>query len=314
MENRLRNILIYGFGRMGLTHFAILNSLELDFNFTVLDTNKKMVAILRKNFPEVTFYTDENKLPQKPFDLTLINTPPHSHKQLLSKVTKRGDSRIFIEKPFGGHLNYSSNENYDNVFIGYVLRFNPCVQWIKSNIAVSNIVTARGQYVSGTLEKKPKGWRNGEYSGVLNEMGSHIIDLLNYIIGMNNHKVIKSSMKSVVSDVDDIVEAELQVADKKIELFFNWVSHETRKPVFEITLELKDGSRIVFDQQIIRITKDDQLVEQITAADLKGTVPFYLRGIDFTKQMQDLIGPAENLSTMKEALTVNRIIKDILNS
>ena len=114
--------------------------------------------------------------------------------------------------------------------------------------------------------------------------------------------------------VDDIVEAELQVADKKIELLFNWVSHETRKPVFEINLELNDGSQIVFDQQIIRITKDDQLVEQITAADLKGTVPFYLRGIDFTKQMQDLIGPADNLSTMKEALTVNRIINDILNS
>ena len=95
---------------------------------------KALAKAIKKNFPEVTFYTDENKLPQKPFDLTLINTPPHSHKQLLSKVTKRGDSRIFIEKPFGGHLNYSSNENYDNVFIGYVLRFNPCVQWIKSNI------------------------------------------------------------------------------------------------------------------------------------------------------------------------------------
>ena len=79
-----------------------------------------------------------------------------------------------------------------------------------------------------------------------------------------DHKVIKSSMKSVVSDVDDIVDAELQVADKKIELFFNWVSHETRKPVFEIRLRIKRWQNIVFDQQIIRITKDGSIVEQIT--------------------------------------------------
>ena len=33
MERQLKNILLYGFGRMGLTHFAILNGLRPDLHF-----------------------------------------------------------------------------------------------------------------------------------------------------------------------------------------------------------------------------------------------------------------------------------------
>jgi predicted dehydrogenase len=314
MEKQLKNILFYGFGRMGLTHLAILQGLKSDLHFSVLETNKKMVAILRKNFPNVSFYTDESKLPNEPFDLTLITTPPFIHKQLLSKVKERGDKRVFIEKPFGGHLNNSSDRVFDNVFIGYVLRFNPCVQWVKENILPKDIIKAKGQYLSHTLDKKPKGWRNGEYSGVLNEMGSHIIDLLNYIVGLDGYKVIKASKKSVVSDVDDIVDATLKVDDREIELYLNWVNKDIRKPVFGLELELKNGQHVFIDQQIIRITQEGEIIKQISVTDLGATVPFYLRGVDFTKQMEDLIGSTNTMCTMGEALKVNLIIKDILNS
>ena len=45
MEKKLNNILIYGFGRMGLTHYAILNGITPDLKFTVMETNKKLVFI-----------------------------------------------------------------------------------------------------------------------------------------------------------------------------------------------------------------------------------------------------------------------------
>ena len=273
-----------------------------------------MVAILRKNFPNVLFYTDENKLPTTAFDLTLITTPPFIHKQLLFKVAERGDKRIFVEKPFGGHLNNSMDTILENVFIGYVLRFNPCVQWVKENISQKDIVKAKGQYLSYTLDKKPKGWRNGEYSGVLNEMGSHILDLLNYLVDLDGYKVLQATKKSVVSDVDDIVDAKLQVEGKEIELYLNWVNKDIRKPVFGVELELRNGQHIFIDQQIIRISEKGKIVKQISVTDLGATVPFYLRGVDFTKQMEDLMDSANTMCTMDEALKVNQIIKDILNS
>lgn len=299
---------------MGLTHYAILNGLTPNLKFTVLETNKKLVFILKKNFTNITFYTDESQLPSEAFDLTLVTAPPFIHEELLLKSRDRGDKRVFIEKPFGGHSNHKTVELFDNVFIGYVLRFNPCVQWVKDNICTDDIVRAKGQYLSYTLDKKPKGWRNSEFSGVLNEMGSHIIDLLNYLIGLENYVIINASKESVVSDVDDIVRANLRVDNKEIELYLNWVKKDIRKPVFGLEFELKNGQHIFVDQQIIRISEEGKLVKQLSVTDFGATVPFYLRGVDFTKQMQDLIGEGVTMCKMKEALTVNRIIKDILNS
>ena len=39
--------------------------------------------------------------------------------------------------------------------------------------------------------------------GVISEMGSHLIDLLMYILNSNTFKIIDKKIFSVVSDVDD---------------------------------------------------------------------------------------------------------------
>ena len=48
-------------------------------------------------------------------------------------------------------------------------------------------------YSSHTLTKPPKGWRNTEYGGVLNEMGSHLIDLMLYLVGSHEFRCIALS-------------------------------------------------------------------------------------------------------------------------
>ena len=66
-------ILIYGFGRMGLTHFSILNSLYPEIEFSVIEPNKILRTILKKNI-NAKFYSDDSSL-EKAFDITLITTP-----------------------------------------------------------------------------------------------------------------------------------------------------------------------------------------------------------------------------------------------
>ena len=225
-------ILIYGFGRMGLTHFSILNSLNSEIEFSVIEPSKILRAILKKNI-NAKFYADDSTL-KEPFDITLITTPPFAHLQLLEKSKKRGDKKIFIEKPFGGYtnINIENGLELNSVSIGYVLRFNPCIQWIKANINPQDIKSIHGQYLSNTIEKKPTGWRNGAFSGVLNEMGSHVIDLIQYIVGNDQMEVLSSQKESIISDIDDIVEATLKTKnDISVSMYFNWVKKDVRKPV-----------------------------------------------------------------------------------
>ena len=308
-------ILIYGFGRMGLTHFSILNGLDSSHDFSVIEPNKLLRTILNKNI-NAKFYYDDSAL-NEPFDITLITTPPFIHLELLEKSLKRGDKKIFIEKPFGGYTNINFDNIFESkkIFIGYVLRFNPCIQWIKSNINTQEIKSIHGQYLSNTIEKKPTGWRNGPFSGVLNEMGSHVIDLLQYIVGTNQMNVVSSKKESIVSDMDDIVEATLKTEnDISVSIYLNWVKKEVRKPVFGIEIEMKDGSKYFIDQQQIKqYSSNGEFTGIISVANLAESVPFYLRGTDFTNQMMDLLDNGVIMANVNDALGVNRLMKKILN-
>ena len=146
-------------------------------------------------------------------------------------------------------------------------------------------------------------------------MGSHVIDLVQYIIGNDQMKVLSSRKESIVSDIDDIVEATIKTEnDIYVSFYFNWVKKEVRKPVFSLEIEMKDGLRYSIDQQQINIYNfDGEFIEKVSVADLDKSVPFYLRGIDFTNQMLDLIGDQEIMATANEALEVNLLMKKILN-
>ncbi len=305
-------ILIYGFGRMGLTHFSILNSLIDNIDFTVVEPNLILRKILSKNI-NARFFSDDSKL-NFPFDITLITTPPFIHLDLLRNCIERGDKKVFIEKPFGGHTNIKFDDNLFNkqLFIGYVLRFNPCVQWIKQNIDCKKIKSIQGRYLSNTIEKKPKGWRNSAFSGVLNEMGSHIIDLIQYIVNETKYKVVSSKIQSVISDIDDIVEAKLITNNNiDVSIYLNWVKNDVRKPIFSLEIEMNDGRKFFVDQQQIKIFNENKLDKTVSVTDFKSKVPFYLRGIDFTNQMVDLLNETKNISNIEEALNVNKIMNQI---
>ena len=312
----MKRILIYGFGRMGLTHFAILNGLNPDLEFSVIEPNKILRSILKKNI-KAKFYADDSSL-KDAFDITLITTPPSVHLQLLEKSVKRGDKKIFVEKPFGGYTNTKLNHisETNDIYIGYVLRFNPCIQWVKANVNPQDIKSIHGQYLSNTIEKKPTGWRNGSFSGVLNEMGSHVIDAIQYIVGNDPMDVLSSKKESIISDIDDIVEATLKTkSDISISLYFNWVKKEVRKPVFGIEVEMKDGSKYSIDQQQInKYSSNGDFIEKVAVTDLAIAVPFYLRGVDFTNQMLDLLGDQKIMASVNDALSVNTLMQKILNN
>mgnify|MGYP006088264211 CR=1 FL=1 len=308
-------ILIYGFGRMGLTHFAILKALNSEIEFSIVEPSKVLRMILNKNI-NAKFYADDSGF-NDAFDITLITTPPFAHFELLNKSKERGDKKIFVEKPFGGYTNVDINNagDFSSVSIGYVLRFNPCIQWVKTNIDPHDIRSIHGQYISNTIEKKPTGWRNGSFSGVLNEMGSHVIDLIQYIVGTNQMEVISAKQESIVSDVDDIVEASLKTSnDTYVSIYLNWVKKEVRKPVFGIEIEMKTGVKYSIDQQqIIKYDGNGEFVEKIAVTGLAKPVPFYLRGLDFTDQMLDLMGNQAITASLDEAIGVNQIMQKILN-
>lgn len=308
-----KSIIIYGFGRMGLTHYAILNQL-IEADFTLVDLNKKVNFFAKKNV-KGKLLNDVNKL-QKRFDIAVVCTPPMFHVSTVESCLERGDKTIFVEKPFGGvDDDYSRIEKEsDKVKIGYVMRFVPIIKWVKQNLPLDRVVKFEGSYFSNTIEKKPKGWRNGKYSGVSNEMGAHILDLAVSILKIEDFKIKDKEVKSVISDIDDIVSFNLEANNISCYFHFDWVNKNYRKPVLNLKIILDDGTYYKVDQQKIEVyDKNDKIIKKITTVDLAVSAPFYLRGVEFTHQMEDLINEQKTLASVEEALVTRKIIKKILD-
>jgi predicted dehydrogenase len=308
----MKKVIIYGFGRMGLTHYAILNQLLENADFVFVDPDNKVNYFAKRNLKARIISND--KILNETFDYALVCTPPMFHIPILEKCINSGITNIFVEKPFGGITDDFSSavSASQHISVGYVLRFNPIVKWVKQFIDIENILKVEGFYFSNTIEKKPKGWRNGLYSGVTNEVGAHIIDLCVFLFGLCNPTLVNRQINSVISDVDDILITDLEEKSIKYHLHFDWVNKAFRKPVFKFVVTMRDGSIIKFDQQKCEHFRDGKLINLVTSVDLAQNVPYYLRGVDFTCQIQDFIGLKETIATVSEAMITRNLIKTLL--
>lgn len=298
---------------MGITHYAILNQLIGNGDFVFIDPNVKINYLAKRNLSARVLSSDNGVIER--FDFALICTPPIFHIPILRNCISKKVSNIFVEKPFGGiNDDFSGLLNTESsIKIGYVLRFNPIVQWVKNNIDIFQVTKVEGYYFSNTIETKPKGWRNSSYSGVTNEVGAHIIDLCIYLFGLSKPTVINKQIKSVISDVDDILIADLEENHIRFHMHFDWVNKSYRKPVFKFIITMRDQSILKFDQQIFEHYRNNKLVNKISVVDLARQVPFYMRGVDFTYQMEDFIGDQKDISTLEDALTTRDIIKNLIS-
>ena len=292
----MTNIIVIGWGRMGITHTSIINGLyPKSFDYTIVEPNKK-VSIITRNTLGYKVVSDVNEITFKDA-VVLITTPPFIHSSLCEDVLSRGARSVFIEKPCGLFDNRVKDDL--RITVGYVLRFSEVTQRLKALIQAEGCTKIFLDYSSHTLTKAPKGWRNSKHGGVLNEMGSHLIDLMLYLGGGREFKVLSSSIQSVISEVDDIVLVKGLLGEIEVELSLNWVNPDYRKPVWSGFVEtLKQTIR--FDQQ------------SIDGGFKAASVDFYVRGRDFSLQMKHFIENDKSIiCNSEEANLVHEVITKI---
>ena len=291
-----RKLIVIGWGRMGVTHTSIINGLFPGaFDITIVESNKKVAKITQRTLGyRVVSDINSARLNDA---LVLITTPPTIHSSLCEKLIEHGARYVFIEKPFG--LFDKRVKNDSRISVGYVLRFSEVAQRLKKLILEEGCKKISLDYSSHTLTKPPKGWRNSEYGGVLNEMGSHLIDLILYLGGDNQFKVMTSVIESIISDVDDIVKVKGLLGDIEVELSLNWVNPNYRKPVWSGFVETLKQT-VHFDQQSIDVGFDATSVD------------YYVRGRDFSLQMKHFIENDKSIiCDSKEANMVHDVITKI---
>lgn len=339
MENKTLNIAIIGIGRMGITHYSIINSHPNIKITSIVETSSLVLSLFKKYIKGVTTYTDYNELfSSETLDAVIICTPPALHYPITQAAAEKG-IHVFSEKPFttekkkAGELAQLFSEKGLVNQVGYVNRFNDSFRKVKQFIdegLVGKVLRFKSEMYSRTITKSEEGktWRDSKENGggAVFEVASHAIDLVNFLIGKPD-KVSGVCLTSVYSkNVEDAVNATFLYRNGiSGTLNVNWSDESFRKPTNKIEIFGTKG-KILADQHGIKLfLKDDDQQNNlrkgwntIYITDIFQPVPFYVRGNEFTAQLYHFVDCILSQTkttncTFKDATNTLEIIESIFN-
>lgn len=331
---------IIGFGRMGITHYSIINT-HPDVEMTAIaDTSSMMLNMIKKYLPTVKMFDDYKDLLKSGLvDAVIVCTPSSMHFDVCKMACEKGIS-VFCEKPFTTDPKLASE--LANMFeakglvnqVGYVYRFDAVFKKVKELLGqgiIGKVVHTNAQFLSLTISKPQpeKGWRSKRENGggCTYEMGSHVIDLMEFFFG-KPQRIIGTLMNQVYSEaVEDISEAQIVYKDGvSANIHVNWSDYTYRKPMLKIDIHGTKG-KIQADLYGYRLflreaNKDKGLDEGWTSVPmnvLPDPCPYYVRGTSFTNQLYEfadavLVSRKSKGCAFREAVDTQEVIHSIFNN
>ena len=307
-KNKIK-VSIIGFGRMGITHFSIINSNPLVEVVAVADTSSTITSLLKKYTNVKTYNNYQDLFKNEILDAAIICTPPNLHHPI-SVLAAENNIHVFLEKPCT--LNKDRALDLSNIFqqkglvnqVGYVNRFNDIFLEVKRLLEkklIGKIINFRSEMYSGTILKSDSenSWRSSRKSGggATIDMAAHAIDLVNFLIGKPD-KVIGSNLIKIFSThVEDAINSTFIYSNGVTgTLNVNWSDESYRKPTNKIEIFGNRG-KMIANQHGLKIycKKEDENEKlrkgwnTVYITDVFKPVPFYVRGNEFTSQLYHFI-------------------------
>ena len=240
-----KSVLISGYGSIGRRHANILSKLVSKKNIVIL-TNQKL-----SNFRTIKTLKAVNKV--DPHYIVICNpTSDHINKiRFIEKNCK--NKRVLVEKPLFSKpdkINIKKNKYY----VGYNLRFNPIINFLKKKIGSKKIWNVN-IFCSSYLPN----WRNNiDYrksssakknlgGGVLLDL-SHELDYVQWLFGKIEIEHCKSKKLSNLNiETDDFLN--LTGKTRKVPSIQITLNYFTRKPTRQIFI---DGKNISVQADLIK--------------------------------------------------------------
>ena len=331
---------IIGMGRMGLTHYPIINTHPSVEIVSVADTSSLIMDMMKKYIPGLKTYTDfKDLLNARDIDGVIICTPSFLHYEACKLAGENGIA-VFGEKPFT--TNPTQALELAELFeakglvnqVGYVNRYSVLFQTIKQYLTeglIGRLVHVKGEFFSCTITKPQtsKGWRSARENGggATYEMGAHILDLLSFMLG-NPVKVFGSFMDSIYSEgVEDLVATNLSFPNNvSCSVFVNWSDVTYRKPMMKLEF-YGDKGKILADFYGYKIYLAEASEKygfiagwnNVPTNTIIDHTPFYVRGNAYTQQLYDFADEIKGTKTgcmcsFRDAALTQDVIHQIFNN
>jgi len=304
---------LIGVGKMGISHCAILGAHPRVEVAAICDSALYVTSALRKHTGFATFKDHRKMIDTGGLDCLFVATPTAAHFDAASYALEHG-LHVFVEKPLcldpasSRRLADLAREKRRANQVGYHNRFIGTFREARRLVAAGALGdvyhvsgSAFGQVV--TRPKSGSTWRakKAEGGGCLHDYASHVVDLMNFMMGPPE-QVLGAHLRSIYSkDVEDAVYATFRYpGGASGQLETNWSDETYRKMSTTIVLHGTKG-KIVVDRQECRVyLRRGAEIEGYPAGwttryitDVQDHVDFYLRGEEYSAQIDAFVDAAE---------------------
>jgi predicted dehydrogenase len=339
MQSNLLRVAVVGLGKMGLSHFAMINAHPAVRVEAVCDASSYVTDVLHKYTGVRTYADFDALLREVALDAVIIATPPTLHVRMVRTALSAG-LHVFCEKPFC--LDVSEGEELARMAytralvnqVGYHNRFIASFQEVRRLLdagAIGKVTHALAEaYGPVVLKPSTSTWRTQSAQGgsCLYDYAAHPLNLVNWYFGAP-YAVGGSILGRMFSEhTDDEVFGSLYFADgKSAQLSVSWSDESYRKMSTSITIWGSAG-RIYADRQECRVYLRDlahapagyrQGWNARYTTELTEPVWFYIRGEEYSRQLEYFVEcirhkrGSDNINSFAEALVTDRAIAMMLD-
>ncbi len=304
---------IIGVGKMGISHLAILGAHPRVTVAAVCDSTMYVTSALRKHLGVETYKDYRKMIDDGGLDAVLVATPSATHFDAASYALERG-LHVFVEKPLCLDAEQSrrlselarakgraNQVGYHNRFIA---TFREAARLVRAG-ALGDVYHVGGTAFGQVVIRPKTGftWRSkkSEGGGCLHDYASHVVDLMNFVVGPPK-RVLSAQLRSVYSkDVEDAVYAQLEYPNGASGLLeTNWSDETYRKMSTTLVVDGTKG-KVIVDRQELRVyLRAGAELERYPAGwttryitELQEPGAFSRRGEEYSAQLDAFVSAAE---------------------
>lgn len=324
-------VAIIGAGNWGKAHAKIYSSHHLSELVAVCDISEERVKDLAQEFNIKYFSNYKKMLDSVECDAVAIVTPDFAHAEPVVEAAKR-NKHILCEKPLATSIEdigliLNAIEGKDiQVMVDYHNRWNPPVCKIKSDVDAGKI----GKVVSAYMRlndiiyvpTQMLSW--AEKSSILWFLGSHTIDVLNWIINSKVERVYSVSYEGILKskgiDVPDLYQTILEYSNGAVATMENsWILPNTNPYVNDYKLNIT-GERGMFNMDFSHNTLLERFLEgeashpDVLVKPIVNGKPMGLAYESIRDFIERVYNKEKLLISLEESVEITKVILAILES
>lgn len=297
---------VIGFGKMGLLHAALVNTIEDSTLCAVCEPNPIVTRSIENYASHIACHKNyKTMLDKEKLDFVFITTPPASHVPIALECIERG-IHFFVEKP----LSVLSHEAEPLIaalakkpvinMVGFMMRYHSTYRKAKeileSGILGKPLSVNATMYVS-QMFAAGRGWRfnrSESGGGSLISQAVHVVDLLTWYFGVPD-EVNARTIAPYSGGVEDFGHAMLHWNSGILgSLDSSWSMDNHRLLDTRILITTDLGTLIVDDDYVRVYIRDPEYgkpgqVTEYAKPDLFVGAPVDIGGTHFTHQDEDFI-------------------------